>query len=68
MTSVYEVRDDRWKKIQQLKECLEEVRDVLTDHGAYADLTEEEEIDEGGDTATFSYLVRTINEALKCTQ
>lgn len=65
MTATVEVKDENWKKLQQLKECLEEVRDVLTDHGAYADLTEEEEIEEGGDTATFSYLVRTINEALK---
>lgn len=54
-----------FEDIQRLKYCLEFVRDRLVDHPAYAELTEEEEIDEGGDTAELSYLVRTINEALR---
>lgn len=47
-----------------LKGCLVMVRDTLKDHPAYAELTQEEEEDIGGDTATLSYLVRVINEAL----
>lgn len=54
-----------FEDIAKLKECLEIVRDALANHPAYAQLTQEEEEDIGGDTAELSYLVRTINEALE---
>ena len=50
--------------IERLSEALTELRDRLAEHPAYADLTEDEECDTGGDTAEFSYLVRTANAAL----
>ncbi len=46
-------------------EALEEVRERLADHPAYAELTEAEEEREGGDTAELSYLVRTIDAAIR---
>lgn len=57
-----------FEDIEQLEECLEFVRDRLAGHPAYCELTEDEEEKEGGDTAELSFLVRIINEALKCTQ
>lgn len=51
-------------RIEALKTVLEEVRDRLREHPEYAELTEAEEEDVGGDTAEFSYLVRTINKVL----
>ena len=51
-------------RIESLKSVLIEVRDRLRAHPEYAELTEAEEEDVGGDTAEFSYLVRTISEVL----
>ena len=45
-------------------EALEEVSARIKDHPAYAELTEHEEENIGGDTAEFSYLVRVCNTAL----
>ena len=47
-----------------LREALQEIVVRLQNHPAYEDLTFEEEIEMGGDTAEFSYLVRIGNEAL----
>ncbi len=46
-------------------ETLKELRTFLTEHPAYADLTEAQEVETGGDTASFSYLVRLIDSNLK---
>jgi hypothetical protein len=46
-------------------ETLAEIRDWLKMHPAYDCLTEEEELEIGGDTAELSYLVRIANEALR---
>ena len=52
-------------ELDPLRAVLIEVRDRLQAHPEYADLTEDQEIEVGGDAAEFSYLVRMINEALK---
>jgi len=49
---------------RMMRDSLIELRDRLRDHPAYADLTEDEEMDIGGDTAELSYLVRVANYAL----
>jgi hypothetical protein len=49
----------------RLREALTELRNVLTDHPAYASLSEEEELRIGGDTATFSYCARIALQALQ---
>lgn len=49
----------------KLRAALTEVRDRLKGHPMYADLSEEQENNLGGDTAEFSYLVRVLNEALE---
>jgi vacuolar-type H+-ATPase catalytic subunit A/Vma1 len=51
-------------EIERLREALMEIRDRIKGHPAYADLTMEQEIDEGGDTAEFSYLARVADAAL----
>ena len=53
------------RRIERLREALTELRDRLAEHPAYADLTESEECDTGGDTAEFSYLVRVAGAALE---
>ena len=50
---------------QKLREALQEIRDRLAGHPAYQELTEDEEIETGGDTAELSYLVRLADEALQ---
>lgn len=52
--------NENWK----LREALTELRDRIKGHPAYSDLTIEEEIEEGGDTAEFSYLARVADSAL----
>ena len=47
-----------------IRAALEELRDRIKAHPVYANLTEEEEIDEGGDTAELSYLARVADAAL----
>ena len=51
-------------EVERLRAALTELRDRLKEHPAYAELTEEEEIDTGGDTAEFSYLARVADDAL----
>ncbi len=51
-------------EIARLREALTELRDRIKDHPAYADLTEAEEIETGGDTAELSYLARVADAAL----
>lgn len=51
-------------RIEKLRAALTELRDRIKEHPAYAPLTEEEEINVGGDTAEFSYLVRVADEAI----
>ena len=49
---------------EALRAALTELRDRIKDHPAYADLTEAEELDIGGDTAELSYLARVADAAL----
>jgi len=49
---------------RMMRDSLIELRDRLRDHPAYADLTEDEEMDIGGDTAELSYLVRVADKVL----
>jgi hypothetical protein len=51
-------------EVDRLREALTELRDRIKGHPAYADLTEAEEIDTGGDTAELSYLARVADAAL----
>lgn len=51
-------------EIERLREALTELRDRIIDHPAYADLTEAQELEDGGDTAELSYLARVANMAL----
>ncbi len=48
----------------ELKKALQEIVTRLQNHPAYQELTIEEEVEMGGDTAEFSFLVRIGNEAL----
>jgi hypothetical protein len=49
---------------QRLQGALTEIMNRIVDHPAYSDLTEEQEMDVGGDTAELSYLARVAREAL----
>ena len=48
-----------------LLEALRFINSRLQGHPAYDDLTEEQEIEEGGDMAEFSYLSRVAREAIE---
>ncbi len=61
MADVHYVRGDRY---EDLRTALTELRDRIKGHPAYADLTEAEEIEIGGDTAKLSYLARVADAAL----
>lgn len=50
---------------ETLLEVLKTVRNSLRDHPEYAQLSEEQEEEIGGDTAEFSYLVRVIDGAIE---
>ena len=52
------------KDAELLREALTELRDRIKAHPAYENLTEDEELETGGDTAEFSYLARVADEAL----
>lgn len=58
ITAVKEQRD-------ALLEALRFINSRLQGHPAYDDLTEEQEIEEGGDMAEFSYLSRVAREAIE---
>lgn len=60
-SDVHYVRGDR---CDDLRAALTELRDRIKAHPAYADLTEAEEIETGGDTAELSYLARVADAAL----
>ena len=62
--AVTAVRLDEQQCADALRTALTELRDRIKGHPAYADLTEEEEIETGGDTAEFSYLARVADVAL----
>lgn len=49
---------------ERLRVALTELRDRIKGHPAYAELTEQQEIKEGGDTAELSYLARVADDAL----
>lgn len=51
-------------EIERLREALIEIRDRIKYHPMYADLTEEREMEVGGDTAELSYLARVADAAL----
>ena len=48
----------------ELLAALEEIATRIKDHPAYAQLTEDEELTIGGDTAEFSYLARLADSAI----
>ena len=48
----------------ELLAALVEINERIKDHPAYAELTMEQEIEEGGDTAEFSYLSRLAKAAI----
>jgi hypothetical protein len=50
--------------VQTLRSALTEIRDRIKAHPMYAELTLDEEIQIGGDTAELSYLARVADEAL----
>ena len=52
-------------EIERLRDALGELRERIKGHPAYADLTEDEETDIGGDTAELSYLARVADVALR---
>ena len=60
-SDVHYVRGDRY---DDLHTALTELRDRIKGHPAYANLTEDEEIACGGDTAELSYLARVADAAL----
>lgn len=62
--AVTAVRLDEQQRAEALRTALTELRDRIKGHPAYANLTEEEEIETGGDTAEFSYLARVADVAL----
>lgn len=51
-------------QVARMRAALIEIRDRLRGHPAYADLSEDEEMDIGGDTAELSYLARVAAEAV----
>jgi acyl-CoA reductase-like NAD-dependent aldehyde dehydrogenase len=51
-------------EIAALREALSEIRDRIKGHPAYEDLTEDEEMETGGDTAELSYLARVADAVL----
>lgn len=55
------------KEIEKLRTALTELRDRIRGHPAYAEMTQDEEIEVGGDTAELSYLARVADEALAAT-
>jgi hypothetical protein len=52
------------QRIGDLRAALTEIRDRIKGRPAYADLTMDEEIEIGGDTAELSYLARVADGAL----
>jgi hypothetical protein len=62
--AVAAVRLDEQQRADALRTALTELRDRIKGHPAYANLTEEEEIETGGDTAELSYLARVADAAL----
>ena len=56
--------DEAADEIERLRAALVELRERIKGHPAYADLTEDEETDIGGDTAELSYLARLADMAL----
>ncbi len=56
--------DAALNRYDDLHSALTELRDRIKGHPAYASLTEDEEIDCGGDTAELSYLARVADAAL----
>lgn len=60
-SDVHYVRGDRY---DDLRTALTELRDRIKGHPAYAELTEAEELDVGGDTAELSYLARVADAAI----
>lgn len=51
-------------RMEELHSALKEMRDRIKNHPVYADLTEDEEQDIGGDTAELSFLARVADAAL----
>jgi|GEM_PF-6063069 hypothetical protein len=54
-------------EVARLRSALEEIRDRIKEHPAYAEMTQDEEIEIGGDTAELSYLARVADDALAAT-
>jgi hypothetical protein len=58
------IGDDAADAIVRLRDAIIELRDRIKDHPAYAELTMDQEIEVGGDTAELSYLARVADDAL----
>jgi hypothetical protein len=52
-------------EIAKLREALTELRDRIKSHPLYAELTESDENDMGGETAELSYMARVADKALR---
>ena len=57
-------RVERENQEAVLREALTEIRDRIKEHPAYAELTDQEEMETGGDTAELSYLAKIADSAL----
>ncbi len=57
--------DEAACEIERLRAALVCIRDTIKRHPIWMEITQEEEIEIGGDTAVFSYLSRVADEALK---
>ena len=62
---IHDALDEARKDAARLREALTELRDRIKGHPAYAELTEDEELDVGGETAELSYLARVADAAMK---
>ena len=65
---IQKMHDEAAKRVlaqrDELLAALVEINERIKDHPAYAELTMEQEIEEGGDTAEFSYLSRLAKAAI----
>ena len=53
---------------EKLREALKEIRSRLVENPMYAALTEDEELEIGGETGELSYLVRVADAAIEPTK
>lgn len=61
-------RDAARADVERLLYALKEIRRRIKSHPVYEELTLDEEIEVGGDTAEFSYLARVADEAISAAE